>query len=1000
MKSPIGRQARRRSSAHRSARDTRGAAYMNTYLDKKRSGWLALILVSSLLGAVSAPVNAGEEKIRAKHKAFVDITAQAGVGHVHHKPVLDKKLEGIMPWMASVGASVAAVDYDRDGHTDLYVTSSRLNAPNKLYRNNGDGTFTDVAAAAGVASANDEPFMFDLGTAHQKELDACTGAKPCPLSDGLRAAFAEQGIVFTADAITFIQEAQQRWRVADYHRSFTVRKEAGQLKVYEIRGVSMDVAWGDYDNDGHLDLYVVKWGWNILYHANGNGTFTDVTERAGVGDRGNGNAAIWLDYNGDSLLDLYVGNYFRNVNLWHLENARQMHEDFETARDAGANVLYRNNGDGTFTDVSQSTGVGDTGWTLDVGAADYDNDGDQDLVLANDFGQDRVYRVNADATFTDVTDHAIGWDTHKGMNVDFGDFNNDGHLDLYITNIWTKEYVKEGNQLYRNMGDGTFSDISFEANVYDAGWCWAGRFWDYDNDGRQDLMVANGYISANPDDEYFSKLANTVTKPGFDPINAQNWPMMGDSTFSGYEPSRVWHNEGNEIFAEKAKELGLADVRDGRGLGIADFDNDGDLDVYISNQGQDGVLYRNDLGNRNNWLQIELRGTHCNRDAIGTRVTVVSEGLSQIRELDGGNGDHSQCPYRLHFGLGQRKAIAYLEIRWPTGYVERFEDVKPNCILQYTEDTPQSFLEERKSIREAEIAALEAKRHQAGAAPDQATEADAPPMDWSMMMKYKKQYMDFVSRIRQTPDDPRLRYEFALLLDKQERKRAALGELERAIHLDPHALLYSNEYRTLIRSYGSAYYDQSIRFFEDLVEQYPRAVMPRLNKALAYVDKMPYPKLGIVSQGKLSNKSLAELDVILTEIDPGCWTAKFIRGMNHLHWPRKLNHAPLAIRDFTELIEMQRRFPPEKQLVHFALGYVGLGDSYVKNRDQAFAENLKQARQAWEQGQKEYPDTEELRVRLELYDKSADHAEVIEYVKRLRGLEDPVDTDLARVWVD
>lgn len=862
-----------------------------------------------------------ETKREKSDKAFVKWTEEAGLRHLHHKPVLDKKLDNIMPWMASVGAAAAAADYDNDGDIDLYVTNSQMGKPNRLFRNNGHGVFTDVAAEANVANANAE------------------------------------------------------------------------------HGASMDAIWGDYDNDGRLDLYVVKWGRNILYHQNGDGTFTDVTEKAGVGDPGNGNAAVWLDYNDDSRLDIYIGNYFRYVDLWHLEDTRQMHRDFERARDGGPNVLYRQNDDGTFTEVAKEMGVDDTGWTLDVGCADYDNDGDQDLVLANDFGQDRVYRLNPDSTFTNVTDQAIGWDTHKGMNVEFGDYNNDGWLDLYITNIWTKEYVQEGNQLYRNLGDGTFTDISFEAEVYDAGWAWCGRFWDYDNDGDLDIIVANGYISGDPDDEYFTKLALAVTEGDFDSVEARNWPAMGNSTFAGYEPMRVWRNEGNEVFKEVAAEVGLADTGDGRGLAIADFDNDGDLDVYAANQGQEGVYYRNEAGNQNNWLKVDLVGTHCNRNAIGTRVKVVSEDWVQIREVDGGDGDHSQCPYRLHFGLGKRTAIDYVEIRWTTGYVERFENVKPNQILKHIEQTPGPFLAERQRFKEAEIEAQRraAEREKREGTTTGADSTGRKPADWDQLAKFKKEYLKFKSAIRKAPKDPKIRYDFAMLLDGQDRRGAALTELEQAIELEPDKLLYSNTYRTLVRRYGHVYYDRAIRFFEALADKHPEGIMPGLNKALAYVDKMPYPKLGIVSQGKLSNKSINELNRLL-KIDAGCWTAMFIRAMNHLHWPRKLGHAPLAIEDFTKLIAMQNAFPEEKQRDYFALAYVGLGDAHVKNRETGFEENFAKAREAWKRGLEEYPSSPDLKERLELLAKSTD--ELIEFIKRLRGLEDPVDTDLSRVWVE
>src|SRR5579859_693553 len=535
----------------------------------------------------------GQQQKSRKWTAFQlrNIAQQADIAVTHQKVLLDHKVDNIMPWMASVGAAVAAADYNNDGHIDVFVSSSGLNAPCHLFRNNGDGTFTDVAAQAGIADLNRD-------------------------------------------------------------------------------GGVMDAVWGDFDNDGWPDLYVVTWSSpNRLFHNNHDGTFTDVTVSSGTGDRGNGNAAIWFDYNGDGLLDLYVGNYFPYVHLWHLNTTRIMHDDFENARNGGPNVLYHNNGDGTFTNVAAKLGVDDTHWTLDVGACDLFNTGHMDLYLANDFGQDTIFKNNGDGTFTNVTPHALPIDTRKGMNVDFADLNGDGYPDIYVSNITKEGYLVEGNFLWHNNRDGTFTDTAPQLGVDKAGWGWGAKFVDLDNDGEMEIVALNGFVSAGPGDYWF-ELGTMATTPGLLIEDAHNWPPIGNKSISGYEMSRLFVKQGNQ-YINLAEEAGLTDLYDGRGLCIADFDNDGLPELFVANQGAPLLLYKNYPQQRNHWLGLQLIGAgHSNRDAIGTRVTLTAGQRRRVKWVDPGSGFASQSDRRLIFGLGALDIIENIEIRWPDGHVE------------------------------------------------------------------------------------------------------------------------------------------------------------------------------------------------------------------------------------------------------------------------------------------------------------------------------------------
>ena len=309
--------------------------------------------------------------------------------------------------------------------------------------------------------------------------------------------------------------------------------------------------------------------------------------------------AVAFDYDHDGFVDIFIGAYFRPVNLFNPDTPNFFPENFETANNGGGVIVFRNNGNGTFTDVSEKVGIKISGWTLDLGHGDANNDGWDDLYVACDFGTDRFFVNNRDGTFTDRTESAIGFDTKKGMNAEWGDYDNDGLLDVYVTNI-TDDYMREGNFLWKNNGNLTFTDVSRETNTYDTGWGWGAKFLDYDNDGWLDLYVTNGWVSAGKED-YVPDIFAMVIKPGIDLADARNWPPMGNKSLSGYQKKRLFHNEKGQAFSDRAAMYGVDSIRDGRGIATADFDNDGRVDMFVANANGDPFFYHNVMTPVGHW---------------------------------------------------------------------------------------------------------------------------------------------------------------------------------------------------------------------------------------------------------------------------------------------------------------------------------------------------------------------------------------------------------------
>jgi len=593
------------------------------------------------------------ERLEADRPQFVDVAHAAGIDFLnrYYPPFLNQPLRFGMIRYGPGG--ISAVDFDNDGLYDLFIPDG---VQSRLFKNLGDGRFADVTEEAGLAG---------------------------------------------------------------------------------LDGVSVGV-FADYDNDGWKDLFVSRtFQPNQLFHnegpdAQGRIHFRDVTAQSGLGADCCTTVASWGDYDNDGRLDLYVGRYL---------DPRQKIPTTFYARNGEGNRLYHNDGGGHFTDVTERAGVGDTGLCLGSAWGDYDDDGFPDLFVVNDFGRSTLYHNDGDGAFTDVTVKAGTLAYGAGMSASFADYDNDGRLDLYTADIrsehgwfaekptvmrymadswrqgvWTTDMplyfevfrqsgfgfvpvfqeMASGNHLLHNEGGGRFRDVSWQTGANPVGWFWGSVFADFDNDGWQDIYSADGWVYNDRGTEIELDFLNNVVgkqreyKTGvfFDPKH------FGRSSWHGWERNRHLRSNGAKgpdasgaiTFSEIGTPAGTDLITNSRGVAVADFWNRGVLDIAVAASAGRHALLRNEVGSRRHWLEVELQGTRSNRDAVGARVTVRTGGLRQMREVNAGDGYASQSALRLHFGLGDATRIDELVVRWPASKTEqRFRDVPVDQIVKVTE---------------------------------------------------------------------------------------------------------------------------------------------------------------------------------------------------------------------------------------------------------------------------------------------------------------------------
>jgi hypothetical protein len=418
---------------------------------------------------------------------------------------------------------------------------------------------------------------------------------------------------------------------------------------------SMGVSVGDFNNDGYPDLFVSNYGLNVLYKNNGNGTFSDVTKHAKVAGKETDFSvgAVWFDYDNDGFLDLYVGNYLNfdpNYKYYYAPDGFPG----PLAYDAQPDILYHNNGDGSFEDVTSSMGISDRdGRAMGVGAIDYDDDGFVDIYVANDHTMNYLWHNNGGKGFVDMgtpsgTAFGQSGESAVSMSVDFADYKGSGRMDMFISD---DKYCR----LYENLGNGIFADKSYPSGIaMPAGQYvgWSSSFIDYNNDGLIDIYKTNGALKH----------------------------LYG-------QEDQLFENTGDGKFKDVSTESGKYFLKElvGRGACFGDYDNDGDIDGYIVNLNDRGSFLRNNKGNQNNWLTVKLIGTTSNKDGIGARIKIISGGKEQTTQKKSTTGYLSQNDPRLHFGLAKNTVVEKIEIKWPSGKIQLLENIKANQILTVKE---------------------------------------------------------------------------------------------------------------------------------------------------------------------------------------------------------------------------------------------------------------------------------------------------------------------------